>query len=69
MSKGSLRQRYWSGLPFPTPGDLPHSGIKLVAAALADKLFTLELPGKPNISINSHNEQTHRDSLGIVNNN
>jgi len=28
------RQEYWSGLPFPSPGDLPDSGIKPVFAAL-----------------------------------
>ena len=35
------RQEYWSGLPFPSPGDLPHSGIKPWSAALqADSLPT-----------------------------
>ena len=28
MSMGFPRQKYWSGLPFPTPGDLPDSGTK-----------------------------------------
>ena len=28
LSMGFLRQEYWSGLPFPTPGDLPDSGIE-----------------------------------------
>ena len=28
LSIGLLRQVYWSGLPFPSPGDLPHPGIK-----------------------------------------
>ena len=28
LSMGFLRQEYWSGLPCPTPGDLPHPGIK-----------------------------------------
>ena len=28
LSVGFLRQEYWSGLPFPSPGDLPHPGIK-----------------------------------------
>ena len=28
-SMGFSRQDYWSGLPFPTPGDLPNPGIKL----------------------------------------
>jgi len=37
------RQEYWSGLPFPTPGDLPDPGIKLSAPvfpALAGGFFT-----------------------------
>ena len=42
-----LRQEYWSGLPFPSPGDLPNLGIKPGSPALqADSLLT-ELPGKP----------------------
>ena len=28
LSMGFSRQEYWSGLPLPPPGDLPHSGIK-----------------------------------------
>ena len=28
LSMGFPRQEYWSGLPFPSPGDLPHPGIK-----------------------------------------
>ena len=42
------RQEYWSGLPFPSPGDLPHSGIKptpLKSPALAGGLLTTEPPG------------------------
>ena len=44
------RQEYWSGLPFPAPGDLPHPGIKLVSPAfpaLAGRFFTIGSPGKP----------------------
>ena len=36
------RQEYWSGLPFPPPGDLPNPGIKLWSPALQ-----AESPGKP----------------------
>ena len=43
-SMGFSRQEYWSGLPFPSPGDLPDPGIK--PRSLADAL-TSELPGKP----------------------
>ena len=44
------RQEYWSGLPFPTPGDLSNPGIKpksSVSPALAGGFFTTEPPGKP----------------------
>ena len=44
------RQKYCSGLPFPTPGDLPNLGIEsvsLVSPALAGKFFTSVPPGKP----------------------
>ena len=36
------RQEYWSGLPFPSPGDLPHLGIELTSlkSALTGGLFT-----------------------------
>ena len=44
------RQEYWSGLPFPTPGDLPDPGIKptsLVSPALAGGFFITAPCGKP----------------------
>ena len=34
LSTGFSRQEYWSGLPFPTPGDLPNQGIEPVPLAL-----------------------------------
>ena len=46
LSKGFLRQEYWSGLLFPSPGDLPDPGIKPVSSALSGWFFTTELPGK-----------------------
>ena len=36
------KQEYWSGLPFPSPGDLPNPGIKLTSPALAGGFFTTE---------------------------
>ena len=38
---------YWSGLPFPSPGDLPHPGTEHIFPALAGEFFTIEPPGKP----------------------
>ena len=46
---GFSRQEYWSGLPFPPPGDPPDPGIKPVSPALAGGFFTTELLGKPSI--------------------
>ena len=42
---GSSRQEYWSGLPFPSPEDLPHPGIESGSPALAGRFFTTESPG------------------------
>ena len=41
-----FRQEYWSRLPFPSPGDLPDSGIKPGSPALQVDSLTSELPGK-----------------------
>ena len=43
LSVGFCRQEYWSGLPFPSPGDLPYPGIEpvsLTSPALAGRFFT-----------------------------
>jgi len=43
LSMGFTWQEYWSGVPFPTPGDLPSPGIKpksLTSPALAGRFFT-----------------------------
>ena len=47
LSIGFPRQEYWSGLPFPPPGDLPDSGIEPVSPELAGRFFTTGPPGKP----------------------
>ena len=43
------RQEYWTGLPCPTPGDLPNPDIKLMfpeSPALAGGFFNTEPPGE-----------------------
>ena len=47
LSMGFLRQEYWSGLSFPSPGDLLDPGIKLVSPAFAGRFFTTEPCEKP----------------------
>ena len=46
-SMGFARQEYWSGLPFPFPGDLPNPGIEPGSPALEAGALTSEPPGKP----------------------
>ena len=51
LSMGFSRLEYWSGLPFPPPGDLPNPGIEPtcpVSPALAGGFFTIEPLGKPS---------------------
>ena len=43
---GFSTQEYWSGLPFPSPGDLPHPGIKAGSPVLQADALPSELPGK-----------------------
>ena len=45
---GFSRQEYWSGLPFPSPGDLPDPGIEPRSPALQADALTSEPPEKPN---------------------
>ena len=47
LSLGFPRQEYWSGLPLPSPRDLPDPGIEPMSPALADGFFTNRAPGKP----------------------
>ena len=46
-SMGFSRQEYWSGLPFPSPGDLPNPGIKPRSPTLQADALTSAPPGKP----------------------
>ena len=43
-SMGFPRQENWSGLPFPSPEDLPNPGIEPTSPALAGGFFTTETP-------------------------
>ena len=47
LSMGFSRQEYWSGLPFPSPGDLPDPGVKPVSPTLQADALLPEPPGKP----------------------
>ena len=48
LSMGFFRLEYWSGLPFPSPGDLPHPGIEPGSPVLHS--LPSEPLGKPRVS-------------------
>ena len=58
---GFPSQEYWSGLPFPSPGDLPDAGIEFVSPALASG-FTLTFSTCPVILIPGTTVRTLRAS-------
>ena len=45
---GFPRQEYWSGLPFPSPENLPNPGMEPTYSALADGFFTAKPPRNAN---------------------
>ena len=55
---GFPRQEYWSGLPFPSPEDLPYPGIKPMSPALAGGFSTTEPPRKPHWQLLTHTQLT-----------
>ena len=54
LSMEFSRKEYWSGLPFPSPGNLPDRGMELVFAVspeLAGIFITIEPHGKPSVTL------------------
>ena len=45
------RQQSWSGLPFPSPGDLPDPGIEPISSSIEGGFLTTEETGKPHRDI------------------
>ena len=70
-SMGFSRREYWSGLPFPSPGDLPHPGIEPASSALqmvscsAGGFFTTEPPRIPNFTFSSKGKVTELELYSI----
>ena len=55
LSMEFSRQECWSGLPFPSPGDLPDPGIEPASPALAgDGFFTTVPPGNPGLLVRDY---------------
>ena len=51
LSMGFSRQEYWSGLPFPSAGDLPNPGIEPESPALQADALSSEPSGKPLLNL------------------
>ena len=73
MSMGFSRQEYWSGLSFPSPGDLPDTRIEPTSLmSLAGRFFTSLPPGKPLLLNTVHllivleKEKSHRARTFIM---
>ena len=49
LTKGFSRHKYWSGLPFPSPGDHPNPGIEPGSPTLEADALTSEPPGKTSM--------------------
>ena len=60
LSMGFSRQEYWSGLPFPSPGDLPNPGIEPGPPALQADSLPSEAPGKPRV------RRVQQNSKGVI---
>ena len=60
LSMGFFRQEYWSRLLFPTPGDLPDPGIKLMSSTfpvLQVDSLPLSHPGNPSENVNNEEKR------------
>ena len=65
LSTEFSRQEYWSGLPFPSPRDLPDLGIEPRPPALQSDSFLSEPPGKPLGTSNLQLVESTGDSLDL----
>ena len=74
LSMGFSRQEYWSekkkeywtGLPFPSPGDLPNPGIEPESPALQADALTSEPPGKKAKCVKLCIKTTHTDLKSVI---
>ena len=67
---GLSRQEYWSGLPFPSPGDLPNPGIEPRFPALQTDALPSEPPGKPKVVLSLEITMSHKPDhlIGLLRN-
>ena len=66
LSMGFSRQEYWSGLPYPFPGDLSHPGIKLASLGLVGGLFTTFPAPIPHLWVITEHQAGFPVSVGFL---
>ena len=66
LSMEFSRQEYWSGLPFPSPGDLPDTGIEPGYPKLQADSLPSEPPGKWRHILKSHKWELSYDAIGSM---
>ena len=59
------RQEYWSGLPFPSPGDLSNPAIEPGSPALQAEALPSEPPGKPQLEAKLYCHPTSPENLYV----
>ena len=62
LSMGFFRQEYWSGLPFPSPGDLPSPGIEPRFPCIGGRRFNLWA----NEAVGNNSNQDPSQKLGVI---
>ena len=65
LSVGFFRQEYWSGLPFPSPGDLPNPGVEPGSPALQADALSSQPPGKPKRDLWHNIKHTNIRIIGV----
>ena len=69
LSMGFSKQEYWSGLPFPSPGDLPDPGIELaslMSPVLAGRLFITSITWEARLCCkHSEIKDLHRRDIKV----
>ena len=63
LSMGFSRQKYWSRLPFPSPGDLPNPGVEPGSPALQAQSLLSEPPGKLTVTRAPGDSRLHNLAL------
>ena len=66
LSMGFPKQVYWSGLPFPSPGDLPDPGIEPISPTWQANFLPLNHQGSPLTGYSFSNSTVHADHLRIL---